>query len=70
MLKLNLLSRLIVHGDIRHLEIICNTRFRSHIVHGDIRHLEMVEVTFILIQQVHGDIRHLEKFRHQYKARH
>ena len=33
----------IVHGDIRHLEILKNQLHPHNVVHGDIRHLEKIK---------------------------
>ena len=52
---------IIVHGDIRHLEIFSAGAIPKNIVHGDIRHLEKHDQETLPQQHVHGDIRHLEK---------
>ena len=54
------LSRVQVHGDIRHLENSKPVISQKWSVHGDIRHLEKGRVVYTNIVGVHGDIRHLE----------
>ena len=54
------LSKISVHGDIRHLEITAFTASSDRPVHGDIRHLEKDIRYSHEYKMVHGDIRHLE----------
>ena len=55
-------TKVTVHGDIRHLEMIYLAVQHERPVHGDIRHLEICQLEFIACCNVHGDIRHLENF--------
>ncbi len=50
----------IVHGGIRHLEIINLFVMLLLSVHGGIRHLENLQTVKAHSQNVHGGIRHLE----------
>ena len=54
---------LVVHGDIRHLEMNLGFHHPKQWVHGDIRHLEIKGTKKESNNNVHGDIRHLEKLR-------
>ena len=50
----------IVHGGIRHLEMMVLLLQVLRAVHGGIRHLESIKLRKQQKDQVHGGIRHLE----------
>ncbi len=50
----------IVHGGIRHLEILVRALNAVRGVHGGIRHLENLVDFHCINRHVHGGIRHLE----------